>query len=113
MDNRILTVGISIILIIAIAILSEYSKTIAAITTTMPTKIPIAIWLIWVSEQGNRQAMVQFNQDMMISLIPTIIFLLATWWAARMGWSLIPMIASGYVAWGSSLGLAFLIGKMF
>lgn len=105
---------VSIILIILMAVLSEYSKTIAAITTTMPTKIPMSIWIIYVAEKGNRDAMASFNGSMFITLIPTLGFTFAAWMAAKAGWSLIPILGAGYVAWavllGISLGLRHLLG---
>lgn len=99
---------ISIILIILLAILSEYSKTIAAITTTMPTKIPMAIWIVYVAEKGNRDAMASFNGSMFTGLLATVAFTLAAWLAAKAGWGLVPILAAGYVTW--AVVLAFTLG---
>lgn len=107
--EKLYPVIISIALIIVLAILSEYSKTVAAISTTMPTKIPLALWIVYAAEHGNRQKMAEFNEGMFISILPTVLFILATWWASRASWGLIPMVTAGYVAWGISLGLIFTV----
>ncbi len=112
MDNRVTPVIISIILIIVLAILSDYSKTLAAITTTMPTKIPLAIWVIWAAEHGNRKAMTEFNMGLLIGIVPTVLFVAAAWWAARAGWPLVPILGAGYVAWGGALGLLVIAQKL-
>ena len=44
--RQILPVGISVLVIVSIAVLRAHSKTLAAITTTMPLKIPLAVWII-------------------------------------------------------------------
>lgn len=112
MDNRVLPVAISIVLFIALAIISDYSKTAAAITTTMPTKLPLAIWVIWVAENGDRIAIVEFNRGLLVGMFPTVIFVAAAFWGARLGLSLVPMLAASYLAWGGALGLTLLAQKL-
>lgn len=106
-------VVISIILIILLAVLSEYSKTIAAITTTMPTKIPLAIWIVYIAEKGNREAITSFNGSMFVGLIATLGFTLAAWVAAKAGWGLIPILATGYVIWAVILGIGLGLRQLF
>lgn len=103
--EKIAPVVISIIVIILIAIISEYSKTVAAITATMPLSVPLGIWIVYAAEEGNREKTAEFSSGLLIGIIPTVIFIAATWFAAKSGWSLAPIIGFGYAAWGVSLGM--------
>ena len=45
--QRVLPVAVSIGIIIAVAVLRQYSKTFAAIAATMPINVPLALWIIY------------------------------------------------------------------
>ena len=107
--QKVLPVIVSIIIIITIAVAREYSKTLAAIASTMPINIPLGMWII-ASGDGDKAVMQQFTGALFINIWPTIGFLLVVWLAARAGWGLVPMIAAGYVAWAIGLG-AILLGR--
>ncbi|MBL8165190.1 MAG: hypothetical protein JNJ61_24625 [Anaerolineae bacterium] len=99
--GRVLPVLVSISIIIVVAILREYSRTLAAVVATMPINIPLALWI--VSDGSTREQMDQFTRTLFINIWPTILFLLVVWLAARSGWRLLPMLAAGYAAWGIGL----------
>jgi hypothetical protein len=99
--GRVLPVLVSIAIIIAVAILREYSRTLAAVAATMPINIPLALWII--SDGSTREQMDDFTRALVINIWPTILFLLVVWLAARAGWRLLPMLAAGYAAWGVGL----------
>ena len=96
---------VSILIIIAVAIVRSYSRTAAAILATMPINVPLAMWVVYSGVGGDRTIMAQFTQSMLIAIIPTVIFILAVALAARAGWSLVPMLSAGYLVWGACLGL--------
>ena len=102
--ERILPVIISIGIIIAVAILRDYSKTLAAITATMPINVVLALWIIFSSEP-NQTARTAFSQGLLIGVIPTVLFLIVAWIVIRSGWALLPSIIAGYAAWGLLLGI--------
>jgi hypothetical protein len=97
--QRVLPVIISICIIIAVAILRQYSKSFAAIAATMPINIPLALWIAYNGDHGDRESMVQFAQSLMLGLPPTFVFIVAAWLAARAGLGLVPMLVIGYAAW--------------
>ena len=105
--QKILPVIVSIIIIITIAVLREYSKTLAAIASTMPINIPLGMWIVATGGDNSKVVMQRFTEALFINIWPTILFLAVVWLAARAGWDLVPMIAAGYVAW--AIGLAFLL----
>ncbi len=106
--ERVLPVLVSIAIIILIAILREYSKTLAAITATMPVNIPLGMWIMYNAEEGDRTVMAAFTGSLVVGIGPTVLFLVVVWLAARAGWSLLPMLIAGYLAWGLALGVILL-----
>jgi hypothetical protein len=96
---------VSILIIIAVAIVRAHSRTVAAVLATMPINVPLAMWVIYSGAGGDRTTMAQFTQSMLVAIGPTVGFILVVWLAARAGWRLAPMLAAGYVAWGAGLGL--------
>jgi hypothetical protein len=105
--GRVLPVIVSICIIIAIAILREYSKTLAAIAVTMPVNLPLGLWLVYGT--STKAEMEQFTRSLFLNLLPTIFFVIITWQAARAGWKLVPMIVAGYISWGIGLGVLLLV----
>lgn len=99
--GRVLPVLVSIAIIIAVAILREHSRALAAIAATMPINIPLALWI--VSDGSTPEQMEQFTRALFINIVPTLLFLLVVWLAARAGWRLLPMLGAGYAAWGVTL----------
>lgn len=110
--SRVLPVLISMGIIILVAVLREYSKTLAAITATMPINVPLALWIIYAAEGTDKTAMAQFTESLFINIWPSMVFVLIAWLAARAGWGLIPMLLAGYAGWGISLGAIFIIRSL-
>ena len=110
--HEVLPVAISITVIILVAVINRESKTIAAVTATMPVTIPLSLWIVYSSTGGNRIAMTQFTRGMISGIIPTLAFTLAIWLGARAGMKLIPLIGVGYSAWGVTLTVMLLIQKL-
>lgn len=103
--QRVLPVIISIAIIILVAVIQEYSKTLAAITATMPLTAPLALWVVYAAAGGDRASVVQFVEALTLSSIPFMIFLVGAWWAARQGWRIMPIMLAGYGSWAMSLAL--------
>ena len=101
--TRILPVIVSIGIILAVAVLREYSKTFAAIAATMPINVPLALWIAFSAGDVDQVARVQFAQGLLLGIFPTVLFLVVAFLAVRAGWALLPTIIGGYLAWGISL----------
>jgi hypothetical protein len=99
-SNDIFPVLISIAVIILVAVLQRQSKLFAAITATMPLTIPLSLWVVYASTQGERAAVESYARSLVIGVIPTVAFALAVWVAARFGWKLAALITTGYAVWG-------------
>jgi hypothetical protein len=103
--QQVLPVLISILVIVVVAVLRVYSKTLAAITVGMPTTIPLALWIIYSGSGGDQTTVVHFIEVLFITLVANVFFIVAMWLAARAGWRLVPLLVAGYLAWGVALGL--------
>ena len=97
-------VVVSILIIIAVAVVRAHSRTAAAVLATMPINVPLAMWVIYSGAGGDRTAMAQFTQSMLVALAPTVLFIAVVWLVARAGWRLGPMLLAGYAVWGAGLG---------
>src|SRR5512135_1581431 len=96
---RITPVVISIGIIIAVAVLRQYSKTIAAIAATMPINIPLGMWIVAAGGDTHPGALAEFNEAVLVNIFPTVAFILVAWLMARAGYSVLPTIVVGYVVW--------------
>lgn len=111
--QRYLPVVVSILIIIAIAILREYSRTVAAIAAVMPLNIPLGMWIVYAGADDKRTAMIDFNQAILINIAPTILFMLVAYYVSRHGWDLLPTVVAGYAAWAVGLGVIFAVRAQF
>jgi hypothetical protein len=97
--QEIIPVVLSIIVIILVAMIEKQSKLVAALTATMPLAAPLALWIVYSSNSGDKAAVSQFSLSLLLGLLPTLAFLVAVWLAARAGMKLAPMILTGYGVW--------------
>ena len=105
----VLPVLVSILVIILVAILERQSKLIAAVTATMPLTAPLALWIVYSSNAGEKTAVTQFSLNLLFGFIPTFAFLLTIWLAARAGMKLLPMILTGYGIWAIGATILYLL----
>lgn len=107
--QRTLPVIVSILIIIGIAILRQYSKMFAAIIAVMPINVPLGMWIVYAGEEDGQAALQEFSNALFVNIIPTLAFLVVAWQATRIGWGLVPTITAGYLAWGIGVGLILLL----
>jgi hypothetical protein len=108
-SQDILPVLLSIVVIILVAILERQSKLFAALTATMPLAAPLALWIVYSSNAGDKTAVSQFSLSLLLGLLPTLAFLITVWLAARAGMKLAPMILTGYGVWTVGAILLYLL----
>ena len=107
--RNVLPVLVSIGVILLVAVLRNYSRTLAAITATMPINIPLAMWIVYSGAPSDRAGMTTFVEGMIVGLIPAFAFLIVAFLATHQGWSFPGIIGSGYAAWGVCLGVVLLL----
>jgi len=105
----ILPVAISVLVIILVAIIEKQNKTFAAITATMPMTIPLTLWIVYSSSGGDKQVVSSFTQNMFLSILPTVAFVIAIWLSSRAGLKLLPVLGIGYSVWALGSGFMLLV----
>lgn len=105
----VLPVILSIAVIILVAVFEKQSKLFAALTATMPLATPLALWIVYSSNAGDKAVMSKFSLSMLLGVLPTLAFLITVWLAARAGMKLIPMIVTGYGVWAAGAVLLYLL----
>lgn len=107
--EKLAPVIVSILIIIAVALLREKSPAFSAIAATMPINIPLGMFIVYASAADKTATMQNFTHNVFINMWPTMVFALVVLIVARWGWGLVPSIVAGYVGWG----IAFLILSYF
>jgi hypothetical protein len=105
------TVVVSIVVIILVAVVQRYSRTLAAITATMPLNIPLSLWIVSTASGEDRAGVTQFMDGMLWGILPTVVFVIAAWLAVRAGWKVGPTIVVGYVAWAAAVAVFFSVRR--
>jgi uncharacterized membrane protein (GlpM family) len=112
-SQDILPVLLSILVLILVAVVEKQSKLVAALTATMPLAAPLALWIVYSSNAGDRAAVSQFSLSLMLGLIPTFAFLVTVWLAARAGFKLVPMVLTGYGVWAIGAAILYVFRNSF
>jgi hypothetical protein len=110
---RVLPVLVSIVVIVLIAIVSEQSRVLAAVVTTIPVKITLAMWLVSVASEGDSTRMTELTGSVFAGLIATLSFAFVAWMAARAGHGLLPILGFGYLAWAVVFGAGLAVQRAF
>lgn len=105
--EKIVPVLVSMAIIVSIAIISEYSRTLAAITSVMPVNVPLGMWVAVAGQEDPPAFLADFSRLMGINIIPTVLFIIGAYFVARSGYGLLPAIIGGYIIWGISLAGIF------
>lgn len=105
--ERIAPVIVSILIIIAIAILRQYSAVFASIAAVMPINVPLGMWIVAAGDDNPKEALSTFSEALLVNIIPTIAFLVVAWQMTKAGYGLLPTIGVGYAVWGVGLLLIF------
>jgi len=108
-SQDVVPVILSIIVIILVAVFEKQSKLFAAITATMPLGIPLALWIVYSSNGGDKQVVSQFSLSLLMSMLPTLAFVIAVWFAARAGMKLVPILLTGYSVWAVGALILYLL----
>lgn len=111
-SQDVLPVILSIFVIILVAVLEKQSKLFAAITATMPLAAPLALWIVYSSSAGDKEAVSNFTLSMFLGFLPTLAFIIAVWLAARAGMKLVPMLLAGYGVWAAGTTLLYLLRNL-
>ena len=109
----VLPVFVSILVLILIAAVEKQSKSLAAITATMPVNITLALWIVYSANNGDQATMEQFSLGLLLGLVPAFGFVLASWLASRAGFKLLPVLLISYTVWVLGVVMMSILRKAF
>jgi hypothetical protein len=98
--QRWLPVLTSIGIILVVAVLRDRSRSVAAVVAAMPINVPLALWVVSAGAGGDSKVAADFMRATLISLVPSIIWIVIVWTAMRASWSIWPAMGVGYAVWG-------------
>jgi hypothetical protein len=109
--SKVLPIIISVLVIVAVAVLRKYSPTFASIAAVMPINIPLAIAIVYAGTpiKDQEKVMPTFTSGLAINLLPTFLFTIVVWRMFAMGYGLWAALIVGYIIWAIGLGLLFLL----
>jgi hypothetical protein len=90
---------IGCLLLIAVTLISERSKTFAGIVSTAPLNVPIILWILWGQTRGDSAALALTTRSMLGGIAATAIFILVCWLGFSRRWSLTPVLLAAYAGW--------------
>lgn len=108
-SQDVIPVLLSILIIILVAVLEKQSKLFAALAATMPLTAPLALWIVYSSNAGDKAAVSQFSLSLLLGLLPSLGFLVTVWLSARAGMKLVPMLVMGYSIWAIGAIILYLL----
>ena len=68
-SQDVVPVLLSIVVIILVAVLEKQSKLFAALTATMPLTAPLALWIVYSSNGGEKEAVSNFSLSLLLGLL--------------------------------------------
>ncbi|NJR12639.1 hypothetical protein HC776_01800 [bacterium] len=105
--TKVLPVVISMLIILAVAVLRKYSPLFATIAAVMPINIPLAVAIVYLGMPDEERAaqMPPFASGLAINLLPTFLFTVVVWWMFHQGYGLWITLIVSYIVWALGLGL--------
>lgn len=110
--EELFSLGLSILILVAVTLLQRSSRLLAAITATMPLSAPLALWIVYAANPNRPDVVQEFTLGLLLGLIPTVVFLIVAYLAARAGWKLLPILVAGYGAWAMGAALLWLLRRI-
>ncbi|WP_119067288.1 hypothetical protein [Aggregatilinea lenta] len=107
-----LPVVVSILIILAVAALRNYSRGFASIAAVMPLNIPLGMWIVYAGADDKQATMTEFTGVLLVNIIPTLIFMIIAWQGTKAGWSLGRVLVVGYAAWALALAAVFAVRRV-
>ena len=98
-SERVLTVLLSIVIVVLVAVAQERSRHLAAIIATMPVTAPLAMWIVFSATRGDQRETADFVGSMVIGSVASLVFVLACWFGLRQAWGLVLTLAFASAIW--------------
>jgi hypothetical protein len=98
-SERVVTVVLSVLIVVLVAVVQERSRPLAAIIATMPLTAPLAMWIVFSASRGDQRQTADFVGSMVVGSIASLVFVLACWFGFWRQWGFLPSLGLASVAW--------------
>ena len=78
-SERVVTVGLAVLIVLVVAVVQERSRYLAAIIATMPLTAPLAMWIVFSASRGDERQTADFVGSMVVGAVASLAFILACW----------------------------------
>jgi len=109
--ERVVTVLLSVLIIVLVAVVQERSRHLAAIIATMPLTAPLAMWIVFSASGGNQRQTGEFVGSMVIGSVASLVFVLASWLGFRLAWGFLATLGFAAALWLLIALIPGLIGR--
>ena len=98
-SDKAVTVILSVVIVVLVAVVQERSRTLAAIIATMPLTAPLAMWIVFSASPGDQRQTGDFVGSMVVGSVASLVFVLACWLGFRHAWGFPVTLAFATVIW--------------
>ena len=98
-SERAVTVLLSVLVVVLVAVAQERSRHLAAIIATMPLTAPLAMWIVFSASRGDHRQTADFVGSMVIGSVASLVFVLACWFGLRQEWGFPVTLAFASTIW--------------
>jgi uncharacterized membrane protein (GlpM family) len=97
--ERAVTVLLSVVVVILVAVVQDRSRHLAAIIATMPLTAPLAMWIVSSASRGDQDQTADFVRSMATGAVASLVFVLGCWFGFRQGWGFPVTLAFAAAIW--------------
>ena len=98
-SERTMSVLLSVLVVVLVAVVQERSRPLAALIATMPLTAPLAMWIVFSASRGDQRQTADFVGSMVIGSVASLLFVLACWVALRQEWGFLISLALASTIW--------------
>ncbi len=97
--ERVVTVLLSVLIVVLVAVVQERSRHLAAIIATMPVTAPLAMWIVFSASRADQRQTADFVGSMVVGSVASLVFVVACWFALRQAWGFPVTLAVASAIW--------------
>ena len=98
-SERAVTVLLSVLIVVLVAVVQERSRHLAAILATMPLTAPLAMWIVFSASRGDQGQTADFVGSMVLGSVASLVFVLACWFGFWRQWGFHVSLGFAALVW--------------
>lgn len=95
----------AIAVITLIALVSERSRSMASVLSTMPVNLTITIWFVVSGNKTDAQGAADLTRMQFWGMWPTMLFIVTCFLGFRREWSMWRALGTGYAVWAVGIAI--------